>query len=104
MIDICEDDKKEIYNVLKFKEQLTKRKHMEEKLKTKEGTVEFILEELGIIMGNVSTLEENNNFLFDESKIANDEYYQRYSNGVDAIGEIEDAARKLREAVSSFLK
>ena len=66
--------------------------------------VEFILEQLGIIMGNVSTLEENNNFLFDKSKIANDEYYQRYANGVDAIGEIEDSATKLREAIVSFLK
>lgn len=77
---------------------------MEEKLKTKERTVEFILEELGILMGNVSTLEENNNFLFDESKIAYDEYYQKYAYGVDAIGEIENAATKIREAVSSLLK
>lgn len=44
----------------------------------------------------LAVLEENNEFLKDYSK-GDDEFYQRYSNGFDAIGDLENYCNKLEE-------
>lgn len=54
------------------------------------------------IQAALEVLEDNNNFLKDYSK-GDDEFYQRYSDGFDAIGDIENYHNELKQKYSKLL-